>query len=909
MIRQAPEAPGGAQGAFPVAQTGPERDPWVSIVCLGLIFLIALVIGYRGALRSVEAFLPVSVEVVARDGGVAPQLELTAVAPFGATPYQLPPDRHWRIEMRPVSALALSLPPDWRRWLEAVVIEVGQRRIVFDAGKLTETWRRGDGRATPAGHETWWAPAAQLANEGMVGRSLPAINGPGNGELAFRLFAFPVLLLAVLGGFIGVGPRWTAALGAGAPLSTTAGAGRGEVLAVRAWAAFGVGIVCAALILLEHLDGFYFAQDDNLVQFLPLALEGCAQLDSGVWPDYNVYQLLGQPLATAGIYGLSYPLLWAACGLAGSVLELPAATFEVYAALHLLGGFLACFWLGRREGLSAPLATALGLSFALCGFFLIGGRSWAYMLPVVLWLPLLLVSARALPTTARPFRWLVGSGLAIGLFLHAGNAQMWTYGVAAWVLLVAFAWAGGVLARRRLAWAAAALVFGLGVAMPLLLPQFVFVSGLEREAAEGNGIWNVLAALILPYPLVDVGHPNGWGASSPGSMSPFYYSGTVLTLAGALAVLAALAMLLRRPADRGFWQRQRWAILAVLALLLAIGQAAMLWSILGLLPVFDNFTHPFKLLPYLVLTLNLAGALALQRLLPARPHWHGGIALCLSLLVLLNAGLARSSFFTYADDPYPALPKEIGEVLRPAVPGVLGPRVLATAPFQGAEPGFATSLTHNLATYHRIMALDGYGSLLWFSAENRRALALLRDDPEAARRAFGVRWLLRYRPTRDAGVPAGLVDVNGTPFAQAYMPAFQGAPVVARTGKLVLHDLGPADPLAFFEGAPRQALLARAAEGALVVDLPALTAPRRVVLNFLRRPGSVLSGDGEALAIEADAWGRIVAEVPAGVRRLRLDHAGGWGRGLYHGLVLLLVALAVQVVAVRRDPAFQGARG
>ena len=53
------------------------------------------------------------------------------------------------------------------------------------------------------------------------------------------------------------------------------------------------------------------------------------------------------PMASVGIYALSYPLLWTSCLIADGVLGLQTAVFEVYAAIHLALGFIASFVLGR----------------------------------------------------------------------------------------------------------------------------------------------------------------------------------------------------------------------------------------------------------------------------------------------------------------------------------------------------------------------------------------------------------------------------------------------------------------------------------------------------------------------------------------------------------------------------------
>jgi hypothetical protein len=868
---------------------------------LGVLVLL-LVIGYRAAPAALDGFETVQVQVRARAGAEVPDLHLLALADWATDRrYPLPSGRHWLLEKRPVTALGLVLPADWRQWLDAVEVRIGARSRRYAAAELAGRWQRGVPRSSDGGSELWWAPAAELATPGIVARRTTALNAPGDAEVLPRMLAFPALLLLSLGALMAVRRGWAGPLAAGAPsLLHAPDAASGAALAGRTWLAFGVGVVVAALILAERIEPYYFSQGDNLTRLLPIALDGCSRLDHDAWPDFDPYQMLGMPMASAGVHGLSYPLLWLSCTASDGIPGLRTALYEVYGAAHLLLGFLAAFWLGRREALSPALATAFGLSFALAGIFLIAGRSWAYMLPAATWLPLLLVSARSLETTLRPFRWVLASGLAIGLLYHAGNRELWFFGVLAWALTVAVARAGG-LSRQRLGWALAALLLGLAVAMPLLVAESRLHAWLAPQPASGHGIWHGLAALLLPYPLVDVGDPEGWGAAS-GSMSQLYYSGTLLTLAGATATVAALAAWLRGASEGGFWRRQRWSLLAVLAFLLCLGGPGFLWSLFGLLPLLQRDTYPFELLALLVLALNLNGALALQRLLPGRGVWHMAVALPVALLLLLHVGLARQSFGRYADDPYPAMPAAVAAVLQPTEAGLLGPRLVALAQSDDAGIGYMTSLPGNVATYYRLMTPDGGDMAVMGGPEMRRALSRLSARPGEALRAFGVRWALVYRAPRRPDAPLTPETIQPSAFAAAAAARLAGLRPIATSEGLELYDLGPSDPIAFVAGAPQTALSVRDAAGGVTVALPDTTETRQVVLNFVLRPGLEVSAGGTSLPLQADAWGRAVAEVPAGSRELRVGYALGWGRGLYYGIVLALAALALLVLLLRFGP-------
>src|SRR5689334_19885492 len=62
------------------------------------------------------------------------------------------------------------------------------------------------------------------------------------------------------------------------------------------WMIVGFVSVAAALAFLEYRQPFYFVEDDNLAQFMPVVLHGCRSLfHDGVFSTWNPHQFLGSP--------------------------------------------------------------------------------------------------------------------------------------------------------------------------------------------------------------------------------------------------------------------------------------------------------------------------------------------------------------------------------------------------------------------------------------------------------------------------------------------------------------------------------------------------------------------------------------------------------------------------------------
>ena len=71
----------------------------------------------------------------------------------------------------------------------------------------------------------------------------------------------------------------------------------------------------------------------------------------------------------------------------------------------------------------------LGYTFATLAVAGTTPRCWYYMLPVAVWAPLLVGLVAGLETETRPvgWRWAAATACVLGVFFHAGNAQMWSY--------------------------------------------------------------------------------------------------------------------------------------------------------------------------------------------------------------------------------------------------------------------------------------------------------------------------------------------------------------------------------------------------------------------------------------------------------------------------------------------------
>jgi hypothetical protein len=692
---------------------------------------------------------------------------------------------------------------------------------------------------------------------------------------------------------------------------------------VAAWFLAGLAFVAAALAWLECRQPYYFVEDDALVAELPGMIWQCRTVWRGETPEYNPYVMMGGPALSQG--GGLYPPDYAAYAVARHLLGDEYAMLDVLAVLHILAGYAVAFWFMRRGGMGAMPACMAALCFVLSGSILIMGRCWHAFLPLVVWLPAAAAVVQgicgirdgtvqtaacgfAMPcdtlceaASGPPWKWMLAVGLLIGIVYHIGFPQTWLYVLGFLILGVAWQWATGRIETRQAAWLLPALGLGAALVIPMFYVQWRLGSDMQRPYGYGYGIDEGLAAMLLPYPLVEAAHPNHWGSTGTRYMGHFYYFGTLLLV---LFAFDALALTTRRHGRR-VWGSHGWTVLAGVALLGALRQPAALWNLLPKVPILGICAnHPFRLLPFFVFFAVVAGGLVLERLLRHAPRRHVvelAVAVPLGLVLACHVGALQTAFYTYGFSPYPKLPAEMASRLR----GDGSPeRFAAWAPMRSTDPSYALALPHNLAMVYELPAFFGYAPVLDAMSPFRHAAAAMVADPTAAARAYGIRWFLRHRTAAEPlfSPNADMREMeSNVEFGRALKTIrFARSHAVPGHPELTIEELDGVAPLAFDATDPGTPLPLRFPGRGIDVDLAGRRSAGPVVVNFLWYPNMKAMADGRSIECRPDSWGRIEADVPVGARRLDLRYEPDWRTGGLLGLIAAGASLAGAVVLWRR---------
>jgi hypothetical protein len=423
----------------------------------------------------------------------------------------------------------------------------------------------------------------------------------------------------------------------------------------RSWIPISV-IMILPLILFWPLvlGGRVLYWGTPLLQFYPWRKLAVDMIRSGHVPLWDHYLGNGAPLAANLQAAVFYPL-----NLIYLVVPIERA-MGYSAVLHVILAGLLMYLYGRTIRLSPFASLVAALSYMFSGF-LISRLGFLSMTSATPWLPLLFCLAERLASQRRLSNAFL-LGLAIGLQLLAGHAQLWYYGlwaVAAYVLARGWQMAkegaqdrSCVLRLTVRTWLllALAVLVGLGVAAVQLLPtaELALLSqrqvGVEYEFAMTYSFW--------PWRLITLLAPDFFGNPTSGDYWGYaaYWEdcGYIGVLPLLLALIAISIYLVQKRRPRLTFHASLvpfFSLLCLLSLLLALGKNLPLYPLVfRWVPGLSFFQAPARFLYLYTLgmaTLAGLGADCIVFVPSRRLARVSGYGVVIGLAILLAAVAVR----------------------------------------------------------------------------------------------------------------------------------------------------------------------------------------------------------------------------------------------------------------------------
>jgi len=644
------------------------------------------------------------------------------------------------------------------------------------------------------------------------------------------------------------------------------------------WPLIGTILLLGSLGYLEWKEAFYFTQDDSHSSLMPnfiLAARGL--FDEGSFPTWNGYALNGAPTTSLGYYTLTYPLLYLSYAIARFFAGNEFLTLEVSAWLHFLGGYYFSYRALRELNVSRPLSVAASLTFILCGYNLINGRSWSTMIPAAMWIPALGWSLALLVSRERlSWRWIFGSGAALGIFFHGAHQQFPVYGLMFWS--IGCAWAA--LCRisykpadiRIVLPIAAALCIGLAIASPLLAVVYLESRNIPRfaigsDTADGTSIAPRLQdMLLLPryYP-VDL----------------VYNSAAVFIWAFFIGCFVNIVTIGRYGFNRCLSLHSTFTIAGCAALYYAFGQDSFFWQALSKYPPFSGFQWLSRILPILIFFMTLGGAWWLDRTLRQLKFYHT-LSYVISVIALgfvLN-GITYATFsrYTWADHPYPDIRQYPELQVLQAQGFTTKSRGHPMAYWRSPAMGYSLTFKQSYPSIYQVPVMTGYdGALEEALTETTNVSQYYSRNKEQYYRDYSVEWI-------------GVSKLKGedTPINAAEMQSIQKqAKRVINSTYMDIYFIADEQttPMVHRLNARYEALEYKINNNGISIKLPPqgnATKESPIIAAFIYRPWfRAWDNHGKEIGLSADSVGRILVDAPSNnASRIEIRYSPPWHYGL-----------------------------
>lgn len=636
---------------------------------------------------------------------------------------------------------------------------------------------------------------------------------------------------------------------------------------------FSVVIICIAFFILQNFCSFYFTQDDNLIQFLPVIIDFCEKLEFGQLSTYNPYQFMGFSPISTGVYALTYPLTFASFLIAKHILHNPYLLIEVFAFTHLVLGYFMMSRFVKLIGASATIATVGALCFVLSGYSVLVGRCWYYMLPLLFWTPAIMYTFIQVIRTSK-IQWIFLNALAVGMSFHSGNAQMWIYTIIFYWIIIAILYFSDKIILSKVLTLSSAFFLSMAIAAPLFYLQYDLTQKMPSDV-WGSGIHQGVWSMIFPWPIITSPYPIilKFGQEYQELEGQLFYSGTIFSLLGLLSIPIFLSFpfLIKKKEWKEFFCNNFWLACGILAFAWGLGNEGPIWPLMKEIRPFNRFSNPFKFLHFINFFFITSGSLILQRIFSFsknRKMIELLFLILMSGLMLFHISISKASFNTAMGfKPYPQLIDPVKSVTQS------GYRIYSEDQRRYLGKNYEQTLPHNFPTIYKIPAWDGIDNITY--RYHLTSTLLHKNLTTDIMQEYGIKYFLSA-----SDVAPSLESADAKIFYQ--------------DNNFKIWELPNPLPLVFSDNKKQDFPIKYVPTG-LEIDISKLQDGNSLTINFAYYPQfeASIDDDPSKVILNFDLGGRVVAKILKTGKILKINYRPDYFSGFILSVIFIILSFGL----------------
>ncbi len=656
----------------------------------------------------------------------------------------------------------------------------------------------------------------------------------------------------------------------------------------------GIIIVTALFFYIELLHPYNFLKDDNFTQFLPVILDGMKQLFNGGFPFLDLHQYTGTKIFESGIYAVLYPITIISYIISHFIFKNDFFLLEIFVLIHIILGFLATYYFLANK-IKKLVSLCASIAFVFSGYVLIATSFWYYVIPTIVFLPLMLIFQDKISSSKQDYFKIFLFGITRGVYFYSGNVQYFLFSCmfeALYFILISYQndWKNF---SKNFEKYILSLFITLIIIFPLFLSQLAAVK-LSHRDSPGN-INYILSASSAPreiilgslfvYPIVKGANAFAY---APSSYIHLYYSGTLFSLLfflGGFYYLKKYKSKSLRNISPLFW-------LGSLSIILSLGYVGGIYLIGVLIPIIKNFSGPFKFTLFTNFFTITFGALILSNIknINYKKTIHL-IILLFSLLILYHIYICSVTSASYYGDNFPLNSTKYDKLKLEGYRSISvftnstnNPQLVK---FSTNKKNFAESsyVAHNFASYYNVDHISGYETFNDYLTNEKISIG-----------RFGLTNVkLNLTTLKEYGVKYIFIPKDSL----IYHTELNNLSIKYEEDDLLILEMP--DPKGYvFYGSGN---IGYKNKNNRIYFSTNFTENQNVTLNFLFKEGYHVKISGVKKEIYQDTFGRMYLQVPAGKHEIVLYY---YSKPLIFGIILAIAFTLLVLFFIRyKEKAYQ----